>query len=231
MEGLSLWKNNVDKRFEGVEDCMICFSVIHGSNYSLPKKGCRTCKKKFHSACLVSIISHLITHTHCRLHKIYIKHTVNCLSCAFRLLCISILCFCFFFSISGLLQATSPHAPCVGRPFSKLHHGQLIELWTRTQRGKTARKELNLSNKFVHKTLYTILSEIEVIMGSEARFSDHAGILLTEKNDEQETSKWHRFTQHLLRLEGWHCIQAVSIFRIHRFGLDQTALLCLVHFV
>ncbi|EOA98713.1 Zinc finger protein 294, partial [Anas platyrhynchos] len=54
MEGLSLWKNNVDKRFEGVEDCMICFSVIHGSNYSLPKKACRTCKKKFHSACLVS---------------------------------------------------------------------------------------------------------------------------------------------------------------------------------
>ncbi|XP_061596611.1 E3 ubiquitin-protein ligase listerin [Cololabis saira] len=52
MEGLTLWKNNVDKRFEGIEDCMICFSVIHGSNYSLPKKGCRTCKKKFHSACL-----------------------------------------------------------------------------------------------------------------------------------------------------------------------------------
>lgn len=53
MEGLALWKNNVDKRFEGVEDCMICFSVIHGFNYSLPKKACRTCKKKFHSACLV----------------------------------------------------------------------------------------------------------------------------------------------------------------------------------
>ncbi|KAJ1119651.1 hypothetical protein NDU88_007836 [Pleurodeles waltl] len=52
MEGLALWKHNVDKRFEGVEDCMICFSVIHGSNYSLPKKACRKCKKKFHSACL-----------------------------------------------------------------------------------------------------------------------------------------------------------------------------------
>ncbi|KAF3706549.1 E3 ubiquitin-protein ligase listerin [Channa argus] len=52
MEGLALWKNNVDKRFEGIEDCMICFSVIHGSNYSLPKKACHTCKKKFHSACL-----------------------------------------------------------------------------------------------------------------------------------------------------------------------------------
>lgn len=56
MEGLALWKNNVDKRFEGIEDCMICFSVIHGSNYSLPKKACRTCKKKFHSACLVSLM-------------------------------------------------------------------------------------------------------------------------------------------------------------------------------
>ncbi|OXB60106.1 hypothetical protein ASZ78_003087 [Callipepla squamata] len=55
MEGLSLWKNNVDKRFEGIEDCMICFSVIHGSNYSLPKKACRTCKKKFHSACLMKM--------------------------------------------------------------------------------------------------------------------------------------------------------------------------------
>lgn len=57
MEGLTLWKNNVDKRFEGIEDCMICFSVIHGSNYSLPKKGCRTCKKKFHSACLVRFMA------------------------------------------------------------------------------------------------------------------------------------------------------------------------------
>ncbi|KAM9333735.1 E3 ubiquitin-protein ligase listerin [Pholidichthys leucotaenia] len=52
MDGLALWKSNVDKRFEGIEDCMICFSVIHGSNYSLPEKACRTCKKKFHAACL-----------------------------------------------------------------------------------------------------------------------------------------------------------------------------------
>ncbi|XP_072022304.1 E3 ubiquitin-protein ligase listerin-like [Amphiura filiformis] len=52
LDGLKLWKRNVDKRFEGVDDCMICFSVIHGSNYSLPKLTCKTCKKKFHSACL-----------------------------------------------------------------------------------------------------------------------------------------------------------------------------------
>lgn len=61
MEGLALWKNNVDKRFEGIEDCMICFSVIHGSNYSLPKKACRTCKKKFHSACLVRFMCQILS--------------------------------------------------------------------------------------------------------------------------------------------------------------------------
>ncbi|KAJ8027197.1 E3 ubiquitin-protein ligase listerin [Holothuria leucospilota] len=52
MDGLALWRENVDKRFEGIEECTICFSVIHGANCSLPKIGCRTCKKKFHSACL-----------------------------------------------------------------------------------------------------------------------------------------------------------------------------------
>ncbi|XP_013385834.1 E3 ubiquitin-protein ligase listerin [Lingula anatina] len=52
IDGLSLWKRNVDKRFEGVEECMICFSVIHGSNCQLPKLQCKTCKKKFHNACL-----------------------------------------------------------------------------------------------------------------------------------------------------------------------------------
>lgn len=52
MEGLNLWRSNADKRFEGIEDCMICFSVIHGGNCSLPKLMCKTCKKRFHSACL-----------------------------------------------------------------------------------------------------------------------------------------------------------------------------------
>jgi len=51
-EGLNLWKKNVDKRFEGVEECYICFYILHGTNHQLPKLGCRTCKKKFHSACL-----------------------------------------------------------------------------------------------------------------------------------------------------------------------------------
>ena len=54
LEGLLLWKTNLDKHFAGLDDCMICFSIIHGSNYSLPKMICRTCKKRFHSSCLVS---------------------------------------------------------------------------------------------------------------------------------------------------------------------------------
>lgn len=37
-EASVLWRGNVDKRFEGTEDCMICLSVIHGSGYSLPSK-------------------------------------------------------------------------------------------------------------------------------------------------------------------------------------------------
>ncbi|XP_046570913.1 LOW QUALITY PROTEIN: E3 ubiquitin-protein ligase listerin-like [Haliotis rubra] len=52
IEGLKLWKKNIDKRFEGVDDCMICYSVLHGTNFQLPRLQCRTCKKKFHSACL-----------------------------------------------------------------------------------------------------------------------------------------------------------------------------------
>eukprot|EP00096_Caligus_rogercresseyi_P013909 TRINITY_DN6482_c0_g1_i1.p1 TRINITY_DN6482_c0_g1~~TRINITY_DN6482_c0_g1_i1.p1 ORF type:complete len:629 (-),score=166.11 TRINITY_DN6482_c0_g1_i1:128-1747(-) len=52
LEGLIIWKNNVDKRFEGVEECCICFYILHGANHTLPKLTCRTCRKKFHSACL-----------------------------------------------------------------------------------------------------------------------------------------------------------------------------------
>ncbi|XP_071696870.1 E3 ubiquitin-protein ligase listerin [Rutidosis leptorrhynchoides] len=51
-EAIRIWKNNFDKEFEGVEECPICYSVIHTANHSLPRLACRTCKHKFHSACL-----------------------------------------------------------------------------------------------------------------------------------------------------------------------------------
>lgn len=52
LQSLAFWKKNVDQKFEGVEECYICFYVLHGTNHQLPKLLCRTCKKKFHSACL-----------------------------------------------------------------------------------------------------------------------------------------------------------------------------------
>ncbi|KAK3098056.1 hypothetical protein FSP39_015648 [Pinctada imbricata] len=52
IDGLRIWKRNIDKRFDGVDDCMICFSVLHSTNFQLPRMVCKTCKKKFHSACL-----------------------------------------------------------------------------------------------------------------------------------------------------------------------------------
>lgn len=56
-DALVIWKNNLDKKFEGVEECYICFSILMGSSFEIPKLCCRTCKKKFHSSCLVSDFS------------------------------------------------------------------------------------------------------------------------------------------------------------------------------
>eukprot|EP00250_Pteridium_aquilinum_P021475 c25138_g1_i1 orf=481-6414(-) len=51
-EAIQIWKQNVDREFEGVEECPICYSIIHTANHSLPRLACRTCKHKFHAACL-----------------------------------------------------------------------------------------------------------------------------------------------------------------------------------
>lgn len=51
MNVLILWKANIDKQFEGLEECAICYYVIHATG-ELPKMACRTCKHKFHSPCI-----------------------------------------------------------------------------------------------------------------------------------------------------------------------------------
>ncbi|KAG8079204.1 hypothetical protein GUJ93_ZPchr0007g3891 [Zizania palustris] len=51
-EAIHTWKSNFDKEFEGVEECPICYSILHTSNHSLPRLACKTCKHKFHGACL-----------------------------------------------------------------------------------------------------------------------------------------------------------------------------------
>ncbi|KER22838.1 hypothetical protein T265_14772 [Opisthorchis viverrini] len=52
LDGIDLWQRNVRKKFEGVEECAICYSVVHNTNFSLPKMQCHTCRKLFHYACM-----------------------------------------------------------------------------------------------------------------------------------------------------------------------------------
>lgn len=52
-DGISLWKRNLDRKYEGVEECYVCYSVIHQETSQLPRLTCKTCKKKFHSKFLV----------------------------------------------------------------------------------------------------------------------------------------------------------------------------------
>jgi len=52
LDAILLWKQNVDKEFEGVEPCPICFSILYPKDHSLPSLVCRTCSNKFHSSCL-----------------------------------------------------------------------------------------------------------------------------------------------------------------------------------
>ncbi len=51
-DAIGLWKRNVDSEFEGVDACLICYSVISSVNGQLPRLVCRTCNVRFHPACL-----------------------------------------------------------------------------------------------------------------------------------------------------------------------------------
>ncbi|XP_043272085.1 E3 ubiquitin-protein ligase listerin [Venturia canescens] len=51
-DGLLMWKKNLDKKFSGVEECFICYSIFHINTYQIPKLSCHTCRKKFHAPCL-----------------------------------------------------------------------------------------------------------------------------------------------------------------------------------
>eukprot|EP00744_Colponema_vietnamica_P004638 GILI01006889.1.p1 GENE.GILI01006889.1~~GILI01006889.1.p1 ORF type:complete len:999 (+),score=272.62 GILI01006889.1:314-2998(+) len=52
LDAILLWQRNIDKQFEGVDDCPICISTVHPTDHSLPRMACRTCRNKFHSTCL-----------------------------------------------------------------------------------------------------------------------------------------------------------------------------------
>ncbi|KAN0018268.1 hypothetical protein ACTFIU_010882 [Dictyostelium citrinum] len=50
LDACLLWKNSLDKHFQGVEVCPICYSMFH--NGTIPKFQCKTCKNKFHAGCI-----------------------------------------------------------------------------------------------------------------------------------------------------------------------------------
>lgn len=52
LDALALWKADVDREFEGVEPCPICYAVVHMTSRRMPRTACATCKNKFHSDCL-----------------------------------------------------------------------------------------------------------------------------------------------------------------------------------
>ncbi|KAF7291984.1 Delta-9 fatty acid desaturase protein [Mycena indigotica] len=52
IDGIGLFKKNVQLHFEGQVECAICYSIISVMDASLPKKPCKTCKNRFHSGCL-----------------------------------------------------------------------------------------------------------------------------------------------------------------------------------
>lgn len=52
LDALLLWKQNVDKEFEGVEPCPVCYSVLCVKTHAMPNLECNTCQNRFHSSCL-----------------------------------------------------------------------------------------------------------------------------------------------------------------------------------
>ena len=49
---IQMWRRNVDSEFEGHEECLICYSIVQPSTGDLPRLACRTCRKRFHGACI-----------------------------------------------------------------------------------------------------------------------------------------------------------------------------------
>lgn len=52
VDAILILKKNIDKEFDGVEPCPICYSILHPKSMSLPSLACPTCANKFHNQCL-----------------------------------------------------------------------------------------------------------------------------------------------------------------------------------
>jgi len=54
LDAVLLWKKNLDREFEGVEPCPICYSVLQAADTTPPNLACQTCKAVFHRKCLAT---------------------------------------------------------------------------------------------------------------------------------------------------------------------------------
>ena len=52
VEAVSLLAVNIWNHYEGMDECPICYSVVHPTKKTLPKVRCGTCKGKFHRYCI-----------------------------------------------------------------------------------------------------------------------------------------------------------------------------------
>lgn len=52
LEVLMVWKEHVERELEGIEDCFICYYLVHPTDKSLPNLPCQVCQNKFHKLCI-----------------------------------------------------------------------------------------------------------------------------------------------------------------------------------
>ena len=51
-EAFMLLSINIFKHYQGIDECPICYSVVHPTKKTLPKVKCATCRGKFHRYCI-----------------------------------------------------------------------------------------------------------------------------------------------------------------------------------
>lgn len=52
-DGIRSFDRNMKLHFKGFEECSICYAILHAQDKLLPVKKCQTCKKQFHTGCLL----------------------------------------------------------------------------------------------------------------------------------------------------------------------------------
>ena len=51
-EAFCLWCINVSQHYQGIEECVICYCVVHPVKRTIPRIKCPTCKNKYHRYCI-----------------------------------------------------------------------------------------------------------------------------------------------------------------------------------